>query len=167
MDSRDERLVGVDGNAALKEQKMDEKLQRLGLKSSGNPEDASEDSFFPDTEQIPQFSSYLPSDEASACTAAHITSHDIAFQDAKMVTIRAKYNPITSLMFRLPMWSGIAQLQLEVAKRLKVEAETYNIRYKGEDGKVILLACDKDVQECMQSSISLGKTKIDVFLEFK
>lgn len=84
-----------------------------------------------------------------------------------MVTIRAKYVNNITLKFGLSMSSGITELRQQVAKRLNIEPETYNIRYTDEDGEVILLACDDDLQDCIHASKSLGNTSVVVLLEPK
>lgn len=84
-----------------------------------------------------------------------------------MVTIRAKYVNDITLKFGLSMSAGITELRQQVAKRLNLEPGTYNIMYKDEDGEVILLACDEDLQDCIRASKTLGNTSAVVLLEPK
>lgn len=122
--------------------------------------------FLVDQEQIPQLSSDQPSNQVSV-SVAHIRPLDIAPQDANMVTIKAKYGNKITLKFRLSMSSGVVELRQQVAIRLNLEAGTYKIRYKDEDGELILLACDEDLQDCIHASKSLGNTSVVVLLEPK
>ncbi|KAI8558757.1 hypothetical protein RHMOL_Rhmol04G0121500 [Rhododendron molle] len=119
-----------------------------------------------DQERIPPLSSVSPSNQAPV-SVAHVRPHDTAFQNANMVTIRAKYVNNITLKFGLSTSSGITELRQQVAKRLNLEPETYNIRYTDEDGEVILLACDDDLQDCIHASKSLGNTSVVVLLEPK
>lgn len=119
-----------------------------------------------DQERIPQLSSGPPSNQAPV-SVAHVKPHDTAFQNANMVTIRAKYVNNITLKFGLSTSSGITELRQQVAKRLNLEPETYNIRYRDEDDEVILLACDDDLQDCIHTSKLLGNTSVVVLLEPK
>ncbi|KAI8569867.1 hypothetical protein RHMOL_Rhmol02G0310600 [Rhododendron molle] len=104
----------------------------------------------------------LPSHQASV-SVAHTKP---AFQDADIVTIRAKYENNT-IKFRLSLPSRLVALQQEVAKRLNLEVGTYYIRYKDEENELILIACDQDLQDCIHTFKSLGNTSVVVLLELK
>ncbi|KAI8569826.1 hypothetical protein RHMOL_Rhmol02G0306600 [Rhododendron molle] len=104
----------------------------------------------------------LPSNQASDSVA----NTKPAFQDADIVTIRAKYENNT-IKFRLSLPSRLVALQQEVAKRLNLEAETYYIRYEDEENELILIACDQDLQDCIDTFKSLGKASVVVQLEPK
>ncbi|KAI8561455.1 hypothetical protein RHMOL_Rhmol04G0341100 [Rhododendron molle] len=110
--------------------------------------------------QIPQLNYDLPSNQASA-SVAHIKP---SFQDADMVTIRATCEKNT-IKFRLSLSSRLVEMQQEVAKRLKLEGGTYCIKYKDEEDVLILIACDEDLQDCLHTFRSLGKSSIAVLLE--
>ncbi|KAG5563481.1 hypothetical protein RHGRI_006044 [Rhododendron griersonianum] len=100
--------------------------------------------------QIPQLNSDLPSYQALA-GVSHIK---LGFQDANMVTIRAKYEN-NKIKFRLPLSSRFVELQQEVAKRLNLETGTYYVKYKDEEDEedgLTLIACDEDLQDCMHTS---------------
>ncbi|KAG5563458.1 hypothetical protein RHGRI_006024 [Rhododendron griersonianum] len=84
----------------------------------------------------------LPSNQASD-SVAHTKP---AFQDADIVTIKAKYENNT-IKFPLSLPSRLAALQQEVAKRLDLEAGTYYVKYKDEENDSILIACDEDLQD--------------------
>ncbi|XP_058203692.1 protein NLP7-like isoform X3 [Rhododendron vialii] len=104
----------------------------------------------------------LPSNQASD-SVAHTKP---AFQDADIVTIKAKYENNT-IKFQLSLPSKLVALQQEVAKRLNLEAGTYYIRYEDEENELILIACDQDLQDCIHTFKSLGKTSVVVQLEPK
>ncbi|KAI8569869.1 hypothetical protein RHMOL_Rhmol02G0310800 [Rhododendron molle] len=109
-----------------------------------------------------RLNSDLPSNQAS-----HSVSHTKpTFQDVDIVTIKAKYeNNMIKFWVYLPF--GLVALQQEVAKRLDLKAETYYVRYKDEENDSILVACDEDLQDCVDTSKSLGNTSVVVLLEPK
>ncbi|XP_058203701.1 protein NLP7-like isoform X2 [Rhododendron vialii] len=104
----------------------------------------------------------LPSKQASD-SVAHTKP---AFQGANIVTIRAKYEN-NMIKFRLSLPSRLVALQQEVAKRLNLEAGTYYIRYEDEENELILIACDQDLLDCIDTFKSLGNTSVVVQLEPK
>ncbi|CAL5335607.1 unnamed protein product [Camellia sinensis] len=108
----------------------------------------------------------LPSAQPSA-TIVHTEPHDTTMQDANVVTIKAKYAEGNAIKFRLSLSSRLIELQQEVAQRLNLEAGTYCVKYKDEDGDLILIACDGDLRDYMSVSRSEGKTCIVVLLEPK
>ncbi|KAI8569806.1 hypothetical protein RHMOL_Rhmol02G0305200 [Rhododendron molle] len=110
--------------------------------------------------QTPQLNYDLPSNQASA-SVAHIKP---SIQDADMVTIRATCENNT-IKFRLSLSSRLIEMQQEVAKRLNLEGGTYYIKYKDEEDVLILIACDEDLQDCLHTFRSLGKSSIAVLLE--
>ncbi|KAH7850702.1 hypothetical protein Vadar_001784 [Vaccinium darrowii] len=78
----------------------------------------------------------------------------IALQDARPVTIKAMYRDST-IKFKLPLTSGITELNEEVAMRLKLELDSFDVEYKDEDGDWILIPCDKDLRDYLQLFSSL------------
>ncbi|KAL7217929.1 hypothetical protein ACSBR2_011202 [Camellia fascicularis] len=111
-------------------------------------------------------SDHLPSTQSLA-TIVHTEPHDTAMQDANIVTIKAKYGEGITIKFRLSLSSTFVQLQQEVAKRLDLKAGTYYVKYEDVDGELILIGCDKDLQDYMRDSRSLGRSSIVVLLEQK
>ncbi|CAL5392805.1 unnamed protein product [Camellia sinensis] len=111
-------------------------------------------------------SDHLPSTQSSA-TIVHTEPHDKMMQDANIVTIKAKYGEGITMKFRLSLSSRFVQLQREVAKRLNLKAGTYYVKYEDEDGELILIGCDEDLQDYMRDSRSLGRSSIVVLLEQK
>ncbi|CAL5390445.1 unnamed protein product [Camellia sinensis] len=111
-------------------------------------------------------SDHLPSTQSSA-TIVHTEPHDKTMQDANIVTVKAKYGEGITMKFRLSLSSRFMQLQQEVAKRLNLTAGTYYVKYEDEDGELILIGCDEDLQDYMRDSRSLGRSSIVVLLEQK
>ncbi|KAF7813160.1 protein NLP6-like isoform X1 [Senna tora] len=78
-----------------------------------------------------------------------------ARREMKGVTIKATYRE-DIIRFRISFSSGIVELKEEVAKRLKLEVGTFDIKYLDDDHEWVLIACDADLQECMDVSRSSG-----------
>ncbi|XXG90057.1 hypothetical protein AAC387_Pa12g1911 [Persea americana] len=78
-----------------------------------------------------------------------------ATQDMRSVTIKASYKE-DIIRFRLLITSTVLELKMEVSKRLKLEVGTFDIKYLDDDNEWVLLACDADLQECMDISRSSG-----------
>ncbi|ERN06588.1 hypothetical protein AMTRI_Chr01g135370 [Amborella trichopoda] len=68
--------------------------------------------------------------------------------DIKSVAVKASYKE-DIIRFRLRFTSGVVELNEEVAKRLKLEMGTFDIKYLDDDQEWVLLACDADLQECI------------------
>ena len=54
-----------------------------------------------------------------------------------------------------------------MAKRLNLEVGSYHIKYKDEEDELILIVCNDDLQDCIDTCRSLGSTSIMVLLELK
>ncbi|KAL7190684.1 hypothetical protein ACSBR2_022875 [Camellia fascicularis] len=122
-----------------------------------------------DHEQSSQLNSdHLPSAQPLA-TTVYTKPHDTMMQDANIVTIKAKYGKDVTMKFHLSLSSRFVELQQEVTKRLNLDAGTYSVKYedKDEDGELILMACDEDLQNCRRVSRLPGCTSIVVFVEPK
>ncbi|XP_057478527.1 protein NLP6-like [Actinidia eriantha] len=83
--------------------------------------------------------------------------------DVKTMTIKATYKE-DIIRFRLSLDSGIVKLKEEVAKRLKLEMGTFDIKYLDDDHEWVLIACDADLQECLDISKSSGSNMIRVLV---
>ncbi|KAL7167766.1 hypothetical protein ACSBR2_038262 [Camellia fascicularis] len=118
-----------------------------------------------DRQQISQLSFDLPFNQASA-TVVHANPHNIAIEDANIVTMRAKYINGITIKFRLSLSSGLVELQQQIAKRLNLEAGSYYVKYKDEEDHMILIACDDDLQDCISTYRLLG-TSIVVLIDPK
>ncbi|XP_009605047.1 protein NLP6 [Nicotiana tomentosiformis] len=75
------------------------------------------------------------------------------------ITIKATYRE-DIIRFRLLLSSGIFMLKEEVAKRLKLEVGTFDIKYLDDDHEWVLIACDADLQECVDISRSSGSNVV-------
>ncbi|KAI4347563.1 hypothetical protein L6164_008368 [Bauhinia variegata] len=81
-----------------------------------------------------------------------------ATKDMDSVTIKASYRE-DIIRFRISSTCGILELKEEVAKRLKLELGTFDIKYLDDDHEWVLIACDADLQECIDIS-KASSTKI-------
>lgn len=88
------------------------------------------------------------------------TPHQIARQDSVTLTIKATYKDDIIIRFRFPSVSGIVELREEVAKRLKVEVGTFDIKYLDDDHELVLIVCDADLQECLDVLRSCGSVML-------
>ncbi|CAL5360265.1 hypothetical protein CsSME_00050705 [Camellia sinensis var. sinensis] len=118
-----------------------------------------------DHQQISQLNFDLPFNQAST-TVVHANPHNIAIEDANIVTMRAKYMNDITIKFQLSLSSGLVELQQQIAKRLHLEAGSYYVKYKDEEDHVILIACDDDLQDCISTYRLLG-TSIVVSIDPK
>ncbi|CAA2956671.1 NLP6-like isoform X1 [Olea europaea subsp. europaea] len=75
--------------------------------------------------------------------------------DVKTITIKATYRD-DIIRFRLCLDQSIIKLKEEVAKRLKLELGTFDIKYLDDYHEWVLIACDADLQECIDISRSTG-----------
>lgn len=75
--------------------------------------------------------------------------------EMKTITIKASYRE-DIIRFRVPANSGIVTLKEEVAKRLKLDVGTFDIKYLDDDHEWVLIVCDADLQECVELSILSG-----------
>ncbi|KAI7987805.1 Protein NLP6 [Camellia lanceoleosa] len=116
-----------------------------------------------DHQQIPQLSSDQPFSQASA-VVVHANPRNTVIRDANIVTVKAKYIDDIIIKFLLSLSSGLVELQQQIANRLNLEDETYYVKYKDEDGDLILIACDQDLQYYISSSTSPGSTTIIVLI---
>ncbi|KAI7989792.1 Protein NLP6 [Camellia lanceoleosa] len=128
--------------------------------SSSQP---SESSLGVDHQQIPQLSFDRPFSQASAAVV-HANPRNTVIRDANIVIVKAKYINDIIIKFSLSLSSGLVELQQQIANRLHLEDGTYYVKYKDEDDDLIVIACDKDLQDYISSSKSLGSTTIMVFI---
>ncbi|KAL5552428.1 hypothetical protein UlMin_002604 [Ulmus minor] len=84
-------------------------------------------------------------------------------QEMKSVTIKASYKE-DIIRFRFSVNSGIVELKEEAAKRLKLEVGTFDIKYMDDDQEWVLIACDADLQECMDICKSSGRNLIRLLI---
>ncbi|KAI3449840.1 hypothetical protein Pfo_006505 [Paulownia fortunei] len=105
------------------------------------------------------------------CSGSNLSTQDltknpcsITVQDTSLVTIKANYQSKT-VKFQLCISSGMANLEEEVAKRLKLKIGDFEMSYMDEDGSLILLSCDQDLWFCTKTLTSLGLTTIQVSVQ--
>lgn len=84
-----------------------------------------------------------------------------ARKEMKNVTIKATYRE-DIIRFRVSLTCGIVDLKEEIAKRLKLEVGTFDIKYLDDDHEWVLIACDADLQECVDVSRSSGSNIVRV-----
>ncbi|RDY05172.1 Protein NLP7, partial [Mucuna pruriens] len=80
-------------------------------------------------------------------------------KEVKSVTIKATYKE-DIIRFKVSLNCGIVELKEEIAKRLKLEVGTFDIKYLDDDNEWVLIACDADMQECMDISRPSGSNVI-------
>eukprot|EP01018_Ginkgo_biloba_P015890 Gb_31293 [translate_table: standard] len=68
--------------------------------------------------------------------------------DTESMVVKAIYKENT-VHFRLPLKSGFSELHAEVAKRFKIESGAFDLKYLDDEYEWVLLACDADLQECI------------------
>ncbi|XP_031484630.1 protein NLP3-like [Nymphaea colorata] len=66
--------------------------------------------------------------------------------------------------FRLSSVSSLIELKEEVAKRLKLGTDIFDVKYLDDDQEWILLACEDDFQECIDIVKSCGKHLIRLLI---
>ncbi|KAK8470333.1 hypothetical protein PHAVU_004G114100 [Phaseolus vulgaris] len=80
-------------------------------------------------------------------------------KEVKSVTIKATYRE-DIIRFKISLNCAIVELKEEIDKRLKLEEGTFDIKYLDDDHEWVLIACDADLQECMDISRSSGSNMI-------
>lgn len=83
----------------------------------------------------------------------------LARQESKTITIKATFRE-DMIRFRFSLTSNIVELKEEVAKRLKLDVGTFEIKYLDDDHEWVLVACDSDLQECLDISKLSGSNMI-------
>lgn len=94
---------------------------------------------------------------------AQTTPNVKAKQEVKSVTIKATYRE-DIIRFRILTSSSIVELKDEVAKRLKLEVGTFDIKYMDDDQEWVLIACDADLQECLDLCRSSSSNMIRLLI---
>ncbi|XP_052209801.1 protein NLP6-like isoform X2 [Diospyros lotus] len=90
--------------------------------------------------------------------------HFLARPEVKTVTVKASYRE-DIIRFRLSLDAGILRLKEEVAKRLKLDTRTFDIKYLDDDHEWVLIACDADLQECLDVLGSSGSNIIRLLVQ--
>ena len=116
-------------------------------------------------ERVPESSwtnlpcSDVPPPKHAMNAVAYPIPHISPRPDVRTMTIKATYRE-DIIRFRIHLTSGIVELKEEVAKRLKLEVGTFDIKYLDDDHEWVLIACDADLQECMEISWTSGSNII-------
>lgn len=122
---------------------------------------------FPD-ERIPECSwaNQPPSDEVFKGSVPSLEEKPqfSSRPEVKTVTVKATYKE-DIIRFRLPLSSGIIKLEEEVSKRVKLDVGTFDLKYLDDDQEWVLIACDADLQECVELSRSSGRNIIRLLVQ--
>ncbi|KAL2230061.1 UNVERIFIED_CONTAM: Protein NLP6 [Sesamum indicum] len=84
--------------------------------------------------------------------------------DSGFVIVEADFEGDT-MKFKLPFSSGMEKLEEEVARRLKLNVTSFRMKYLDGEGKWILLACDDDLQFCMETLASSGSNAVKMLVQ--
>ncbi|CAA2998436.1 protein NLP6-like [Olea europaea var. sylvestris] len=110
-------------------------------------------------EHLPEYSwTKAPCSDAVPCSTVVPVDRMPQFSatpELKTITIKATYRE-DIIRFRHSLGSGIINLKEEVAKRLKLEVGTLDVKYLDDYHEWVLIACDADLQECIDISKSSG-----------
>ncbi|KAH7851926.1 hypothetical protein Vadar_018423 [Vaccinium darrowii] len=79
----------------------------------------------------------------------HVMPPLTSSQDVSSVKLKATYRD-TIIEFQLPLTFGIIELKEEVALILKLEHDSFNVKYKDKEGDWSLVPCDKDLRNYLQ-----------------
>nr|XP_010912370.2 LOW QUALITY PROTEIN: protein NLP3 [Elaeis guineensis] len=97
----------------------------------------------------------LCSNARDGCQDEHVMAanplNPMAMPETRMVTIKASHQE-DIIRFRLACTAGIVALRDEVTKRLKLEVGTFDIKYLDDDHEWVMLACNADLEECIEIS---------------
>ncbi|KAL8156786.1 hypothetical protein AgCh_001769 [Apium graveolens] len=87
-----------------------------------------------------------------------------AAQNMTEVSVKAVYRGVM-LRFELPLSSGMRELEGNLIERLHLEREKLSIKYQDDEGDWVLIACEKDMQKCLDIAKYLEKTTIRMLVE--
>ncbi|CAN8274102.1 unnamed protein product [Cochlearia groenlandica] len=90
---------------------------------------------------------YAPRNEEAIANTT--TTREPSGSETRTVTIKASYKE-DLIRFRISSNSGILELKEQVAKRLKLDSATFDIKYFDDDSEWVLIACDADLQDCLE-----------------
>ncbi|CAO2209305.1 unnamed protein product [Urochloa humidicola] len=82
-------------------------------------------------------------------------SNLVSMKHSGTVTIKASFKE-DIVRFRFPCSGGVTALKDEVAKRLRMDVGTFDIKYLDDDHEWVKLACNADLEECMEISRNSG-----------
>ncbi|MCL7046598.1 hypothetical protein MKW94_003058 [Papaver nudicaule] len=76
-------------------------------------------------------------------------------QDVRTVSVKVSFREAI-IRFRVSLMSTLTELKEEIAKRLRLEVGTFEVKYLDDDHEWVLLSCDTDLLECFDISKSSG-----------
>ncbi|CAO2161736.1 unnamed protein product [Urochloa humidicola] len=82
-------------------------------------------------------------------------SNLVSMKHSGTVTIKASFKE-DIVRFRFPCSGSVTVLKDEVAKRLRMDVGTFDIKYLDDDHEWVKLACNADLEECMEISRNSG-----------
>lgn len=109
-------------------------------------------------------SSEIPSMTGEADVSAHTIRQVSSGPNVNNITVKATYNGVL-IKFRLSPFSRLAELEEKVRTRLKLKDGSFSIKYEDNESEWVLIACDEDLQDCMESSKSLNSTNIRMMVD--
>ncbi|KAH7853108.1 hypothetical protein Vadar_033344 [Vaccinium darrowii] len=120
----------------------------LMVSTSSNPASSQLMSTIPETgPTVPQPMTAIP---GIGPTIPHIMPPSTALQDTRLVKIKAMYKDYI-IKFKLPLTSGLNELNEKVAMRLKLMLDSFDLEYKDEDEEWILISCDEDLRDYLDN----------------
>lgn len=85
-------------------------------------------------------------------------------QNMNEVTVKAVYRGVI-VRFELPLSSGMRELEGNLIERLHLERGKFSIKYQDDEGDWVLIACEKDMQKCLEIARYLEKRTIRMLVE--
>ncbi|KAL0388411.1 UNVERIFIED_CONTAM: protein NLP6 [Sesamum radiatum] len=84
--------------------------------------------------------------------------------DSGFMIVEADFEGDT-MKFKFLFSSGMEKLEEEVARRLKLNVTSFRMKYLDGEGKWILLACDDDLQLCMETLAWSGNSAVKMLVQ--
>ncbi|CAL5391436.1 unnamed protein product [Camellia sinensis] len=97
---------------------------------------------------------------------ARVVPNVTARQEMSTLIVKATYRE-DMIRFRFSSNFEIIELKNKITNRLPLKVGTFNIQYEDDNHELILMACDEDLQECMDIWTSLGNNKVRLFIHDK
>ncbi|KAM7491496.1 hypothetical protein LguiA_034417 [Lonicera macranthoides] len=108
-----------------------------------------------------------PSCLGRAKVVARRKSNATPVEDVSTVAIKVTYRDDV-IKFRISFLSGMSELVQNITKRLSLKEGTFRVKYWDDDDDCVLLACDEDLRNCINSWRSLsGKKAIRMVIDAK
>nr|GEU87857.1 hypothetical protein [Tanacetum cinerariifolium] len=85
--------------------------------------------------------------------------------DIRMLIVKATYES-DMIKFQVPLSSGLLELKNQVARRFKLRNSRLHLKYRDEDGDLILIACDTDLRTLIPfSGYSISKNTVKLIVQ--